>query len=624
MNRRKKTILDVYKIRNGVVCDAVEMTEPQFISKFNPETCTLKIAYGDEKTFKDLLKTDRIRFMYRKRVSDKVFVADFETSDTEDREGVRVYAAAIASIKNPYDVTIYTNIADFLKHVDKLPKNSKIYFHNLAFDGSYIADHLLRNKIDVNVSVFSRKWYSIKYKHVEFRDSLKLLPGTSVKKMPKVFNLPLKKLDDDYDYKRIRKVNEKLTPDEVAYIKNDVTIVGLAMQKLIEAGFNITYLTIGSFVYAMINRTLIKEMKRDPTDITPEDDQRLRKAYFGGYTAVNKKHKSKVIHNLTALDYNSMYPSMMLTKPMPIGEPLYLPGDTNIDQYKDDNHFVIIEFEAENINLKPNKFPTLTKKGFVAKYSDHFDIYKGSLTLQDFGWLEKNYTYDNLKIKQYIVFKATIGDFNEVISGLQKLKQNHSQLDENENYIHAGVRTFAKLCLNSMYGKFAQSLINERRFVELDTEKDHLIETPDEDQEVGKGKYLPVSIAVTAQSRNALFEAYELVGYDRIAYSDTDSVYVIDYNGELDHILHPTDFGNWSIERSNFSGKFLHAKCYMTDYGHSKELKVAGLPKTADVSHVTFDDFKPGLHFKGVKLIPKYVRGGIRLKDTDFTIKNMK
>ena len=267
-----------------------------------------------------------------------------------------------------------------------------------------------------------------------------------------------------------------------------------------------------------------------------------------------------------------MYPSMMLNSPMPIGVPHHFPGRHKIDEYLNDNYFVIVEFEAEDINLKPGRFPNLTRKGFVAKYKSHFDVFSASLPYSDYQWALKNYTFGSISIKKYIVFDATIGDFNNVIQGLRKLKEESSEVDEDGGYIKAGVRTFAKLCLNSMYGKFAQSLVNERRLITLDMDEDHLKEYPDDDQELGKGKYLPVSIAVTAAARNALFSVYERIGYDRIIYSDTDSIYIKDYDDDIADLIHESDFGKWAIERTGFVGKFLHAKCYMLDYGKYKDV----------------------------------------------------
>lgn len=624
MTRHKKTKLEVYFTQKSVIVNSLEKPLDYLKNIYDKSEHVIEINYTDRKKLDLLFKDDVIRVVYKKTVSDRVFVADFETSDIEHGDGVRVYAAAIAPITNPYDVLIFDDIKSFLEHVDTLPDKSKIYFHNLSFDGSFIVDYLFRQGERPDVSIFSRKWYSIKHNKIEFRDSLKLLPGTSVKVMPKQFNLPIQKLDDNYDYKRVRKIGEKLTDQEIQYVKNDVTILGLTMQKLIEAGFNITYLTIGSFVYAMINRSMNKDTKRNHEDITPEDDQLLRKAYYGGYTAVNEQYKGQVVHNITAIDYNSMYPSMMLYRPMPIGVPHIIDGDANIDEYLNDNHFVIVEFEGEDINLKPGRFPTLTRKGFVAKYRSHFDMFSASLVWSDFLWAQKNYTFGSLEIKRYIVFNATTGDFNNVIEGLKTLKEKSSELDEDGKYKQAGVRTFAKLCLNSMYGKFAQSLVNERRLITLDEEEDHLKEYPDDDQELGKGKYLPVSIAVTAAARNELFNVYDRIGYERIVYSDTDSIYIKDYKNDIPDLIHDSDFGKWAIEREGFEGKFLHAKCYMLDYGIYKDVKVAGLPKTANISSLTFDDFQSGLTFEKVKLIPKYVHGGVRLNEVDFTIKDIK
>lgn len=74
-----------------------------------------------------------------------------------------------------------------------------------------------------------------KVKKVTFYDSLKIL-NFSVDTIAKSFNLPISKLK--LDYKRAREKNYKLTPEEIDYIRNDVTIVALALKVLFDEKLN--------------------------------------------------------------------------------------------------------------------------------------------------------------------------------------------------------------------------------------------------------------------------------------------------------------------------------------------------------------------------------------------------
>ena len=69
-----------------------------------------------------------------------LFSADFET--ITDENDCRVWAWGICDI--PYTFANFGNsIESFFEHLKTLKENSKIYFHNLKFDGSFILNYLL-------------------------------------------------------------------------------------------------------------------------------------------------------------------------------------------------------------------------------------------------------------------------------------------------------------------------------------------------------------------------------------------------------------------------------------------------------------------------------------------------
>ena len=130
------------------------------------------------------------------------------------------------------------DIASFLDVCSS--ENANIYFHNLAFDGSFIVDYLLRNgykhvKDDPKVNEFATlisklgMWYSIRVKWdngtiSEFRDSYKKIP-LRVEEIPKSYGLKETKLDLDYDDNASRPIGHELTEEEIRYLKADIVIV---------------------------------------------------------------------------------------------------------------------------------------------------------------------------------------------------------------------------------------------------------------------------------------------------------------------------------------------------------------------------------------------------------------
>lgn len=139
-------------------------------------------------------------------------------------------------------------------------------------------------------------------------------------------------------------------------------------------------------------------------------------------------------------------------------------------------------------------------------------------------------------------------------------------------------------------------------------------------------------------------------GIDKYWYSDTDSIHsgltLADFE-ELKDILDIDDFrlGAWAIEVPKFTRAiYIRQKCYIEEIDGKVNVTVAGLPKYL-APIINFDNFKRGFstgkmtqqdlinlarengaseeEIKRVhhKLTYHYVKGGVILEDTDFTIK---
>ena len=115
---------------------------------------------------------------------------------------------------------------------------------------------------------------------------------------------------------------------------------------------------------------------------------------------------------------------------------------------------------------------------------------------------------------------------------------------------------------------------------------------------------------------------------------------------ELKDVIKVDDFelGFWAKENSYEKALFIRQKCYIKMIEGKLEVTVAGLPKYL-APLITFENFKRGFTTEGLtqmemvklaskngateeelkkihpKLIYKYVKGGVILKETDFTIK---
>ena len=94
-----------------------------------------------------------------------LFSADFET--ITDENDCRVWAWGICDI--PYTFANFGNSIDsFFEHLKTLKENSKIYFHNLKFDGSFILNYLLFYILIVNNLKYRQQTSSKKKSSMNF------------------------------------------------------------------------------------------------------------------------------------------------------------------------------------------------------------------------------------------------------------------------------------------------------------------------------------------------------------------------------------------------------------------------------------------------------------------------
>ena len=113
----------------------------------------------------------------------------------------------------------------------------------------------------------------------------------------------------------------------------------------------------------------------------------------------------------------------------------------------------------------------------------------------------------------------------------------------------------------------------------------------------------------------------EKYGMDMYIYSDTDSIHTQLPIEECKKFCQIDDYklGYWAHEGTAQRGKFVRQKCYIEEIDGKIKITCAGLPERC-YDQVTWDNFKEGFTAHG-KLTYKQVKGGVKLVETDFTIK---
>lgn len=96
---------------------------------------------------------------------------------------------------------------------------------------------------------------------------------------------------------------------EIDYIKNDVTIMAMALDIMFKE--NLNKMTIGGD--ALKNYKEINKNFKTYFPILPfEIDQDIRESYKGGFTYLNDIYKEKETGEGVVLDVNSLYPSILM------------------------------------------------------------------------------------------------------------------------------------------------------------------------------------------------------------------------------------------------------------------------------------------------------------------------
>ena len=572
------------------------------------------------------------------------YTADFET--TTDENDCRVWAFALCEIGNEENLIIGNSIEEFIKFCSSSKHNDMLWFHNLKFDGEYIMHYLLthgfthiKDKKERADNTFTTlisgmgqfysieiyfKIYNKKVNKVTIYDSLKIL-NFSVEQIAKDFDLPIRKLELDYD--TYREKGHILTEHEIDYITNDVVIMAKALKIMFDAG--LTKMTIASDALANYKQLSSNFKKYFPVLPNPIDKD-IRRSYRGGFTYLNPLYKGKESTKGYVLDVNSLYPSVMVNEVLPYGQPIFFEG-----KYEEDKLFKLyIQMITCCFKLKDGMIPTIQIKNNLAfipnEYLESSDgrIVTLVLTNVDLELFFKHYDVYELKYCGGWKFKGVKGLFTEYIEYWTN-KKIESKKNNNPSMYR-----ISKLMLNSLYGRFGLNPVVKTKYPYLG--EDEIVHYGFYPTEERQPVYIPVASFITSYARLKTIESSQAIreyskwryGEDYYIYSDTDSIHLkyIDPE-ELANIIKIDEYelGAWKVESEFVRGKYIRQKCYIEESPTGEmNVTVAGLPKKLS-NLVNFDNFKEGFTTEAYdgdkKLTYKHVKGGVLLVETDFTIK---
>lgn len=594
--------------------------------------------------------------------------ADFET--TTDKDDCRVWAYALSNIEDP-DKFIYGNsIEGFMEFCQNPKENYIMYFFNLKFDGAFIISHLLssgykhitdsKEKADKTFTTLITDmgaFYAIeiyfkisghRVNKVKILDAMKIFPNFSVESLAEAFGLPISKLE--LDYKEKREVGHQLTAHEIDYIRNDVTIVAMALQSMFDKG--LTKMTIAGNAMADFKERCKSFRKYFPE--LPEDvDIDIRRSYKGGFTYVNDIYAGVELGAGMTIDVNSMYPSILRNEPMPVGVPVYFEGKFE----EDENYDLFVQILTCKFKLKKGKIPSIQIKHSFSFQSNEY--LKSSndeevcltLTNPDLELFFKQYDVTDISWLGGWKFSSCHHIFDNYVDHWMKEKIEAGKEGNKPR------KTIAKLLLNSLYGRFGISIKGRQKapFLTSDNELRYV----DLPEETRTPLYIPVASFVTSYGRKLIIETSQAIrdyslkkyGVDKYYYSDTDSCKIGLTDEDLEEIkklgivkIDDYELGYFAKEENFTRFMAIRQKCYITEVDGKVHATIAGLPQYL-APMINFDNFKKGFTTTGLslddikqlarnngadeetirkmhrKLRYTYVEGGVILVDTDFTIK---
>lgn len=362
---------------------------------------------------------------------------------------------------------------------------------------------------------------------------------------------PIRKLEMDYQ-------SDEITDERIAYMMNDVHglyhAVRIADEFLSKnfsrhiAGRRPDVITAGG----LAKKTLLETMYKTGDDKRNKHrfqsvhvscfynvDRFFRRhgLYRGGMTILNRRYAGKThTEPLYKYDVNSMYPAMIAKMPDLQRTPFRMTYDEYL-KYKGDDLLFIVELSEISGRLKPGKIPVF----FHPIYRDYVGAFEWSASEGDgttlfmfadeWNELQNWYTFE-VTIPSVICYHAVkIPEYAEFVHNTYTMKTDGKR---EKNSVK---EAFAKLILNSSYGKLAENPLKDVTHRVLDDESG-AVRLQNDGDIIDETCIMSVvqGALVTSMGRVTLMRFMRAICREdvekNLVYTDTDSVHSLtSFNG---------------------------------------------------------------------------------------------
>jgi hypothetical protein len=472
-------------------------------------------------------------------------------------------------------------------HIQSLKTPHTIYAHN----GGKFDFHFMLEFLENPIKIISSRIAAVKMGIHELRDSYCIIP------------IPLSAYQkDSIDYRRLeRAVRDQHRAEIVSYLKTDCTaLFDIVSKFIVRFGMQ---LTIGGTAI----KTLKKMHEFDST--TKWHDERFRPFYYGGRV---EAFKTGVIEgDWKVFDVNSMYPYVMSELQHPTGKRYRVGYGRNIDRRGRIAGFADAPFYFAKIRCdQSGAFPVRMKNEPL-----NFEVPRGEffVTSHELKAAIETGRVSNIEVMEVAVPEENIS-FGEYVARFMEEKISSKARGDKAGEI------FAKLLLNSAYGKFAQNPAHYFDYWIGDPESDSWeIYSADIDsidiwrKPSEREAFYDVATAasITGAARSVLMRA--LACAVRPVYCDTDSIIC----EGLEADLHGSRLGAWKLEATGDTVAIAGKKMYALRQG-SEYVKTAS--KGVVLSGDEIFGLCSGRSKKWRNDAPSFSLGKNRLKFIDRTI----
>lgn len=468
-----------------------------------------------------------------------------------------------------------------------------IFFHNVDYDAQNLIQHIKDQDFNYSFGSVSllhnASLYSLSFNYrgccFELRDSMKIY-NQSLAKLGKNVNWKKKTEDATYTWIDLNKQTEKVS-HETYYFKHDISVLAAIMRAHVKKFPGKLRLTAASYAEADLKKMVLESDRQNHTNdyavlfkpkFTDEQENYLRRGYFGGFVYANYKLLNQTLHNGLVGDVNSLYPSVMLNRDYPKWQTVrFLKAEEFWKLDLHDYHtYVVATIKVTKLKIKPDGIPCFPKKDAYGMSREIYDINDlssdiATLTNFDLYWIGKNYEFKYQYIQGVRAYEWSVRPFKSFIlkhkAEKEKASREHNEVD----------RMVAKIHLNSTYGKFAQRQITTKSVLVKNANGSIGFSEVDDPAAKPRQHNILIAVFVTAFARDVLFSMIEILKSEPDAefwYADTDAVH-FGYKGDLDivkddekifqelHIPFSKDvFGKWKPEQHMRVARYLGSKRY--------------------------------------------------------------